>query len=151
MKKLLILLLLLPILSFGQINPCVHVDSIYSTAKFKEMGNRDIRFGIKQMAEDILSEKYCINASSPDVDIEVFFFGLPRTTVRIVGVEKTNQITQVGIRIYYNGSKYEAYGESDTEIRTIMLEVAEGQMPFSKMTISNAIKKALVLCVSQMP
>jgi hypothetical protein len=151
MKKLLFLLILFPMLSFGQINSCVHVDSIYSTAKFKEMGNRDIRFGIKQMAEDILSEKYCINESSPDVDIEVFFFGLPRTTVRIVGVEKTNQITQVGIRIYYNGSKYEAYGESDTEIRTIMLEIAEGQMPFSKMTISNAIKKALVSCVSQMP
>ena len=115
------------------------------------MGNRDIRFGIKQMAEDILSEKYCINPNSADVDVEVFFFGLPRTTVRIVGVEKTNQVTQVGVRIYYNGHTYEAYGESDTEIRTVMLEVAEGQMPFSKMTISNAIKKAIESCVSQMP
>ena len=151
MKNLLLLLLLFPLLSFGQINPCVHVDSIYSTAKFKEMGNRDIRFGIKQMAEDILSEKYCINPTSSDIDIEVFFFGLPRTTLRIVGVEKTNQVTQVGIRFFYNGSKYEAYGESDTEIRTVMLEVAEGQMPFSKMTISNAIKKAIESCVSQMP
>jgi hypothetical protein len=151
MKNLILLLLLLPILSFGQINPCVHVDSVYSTAKYKDMGNRDIRFGIRQMAEDILSEKYCINPSSPDVDVEVFFFGLPRTTYRVVGVEKTNQVTQVGIRIYYNGIKYEAYGESDTEIRTVMLEIVEGQMPFSKMTVSNAIKKAIESCVSQMP
>jgi len=138
-------------LSFGQINSCVHVDSVYSTAKYKDMGNRDIRFGIRQMTEDILSEKYCINSSSPDVDVEVFFFGLPRSTYRIIGVEKTNQITQVGIRIYYNGVKYEAYGESDTEIRTVMLEIVEGQTPFSKMTVSNAIKKAIESCVSQMP
>ena len=87
MKNLLLLLLLLPMLSFGQINPCVHVDSVYSTAKYKDMGNRDIRFGIRQMAEDILSEKYCINPSSSDVDVEVFFFGLPRTTYRVIGVE----------------------------------------------------------------
>lgn len=151
MKNLLFLLLLFPVLAFSQINPCVHVDSVYSTAKFKEIGNRDIRFGIKQMAEDILSEKYCIMPSSADVDVEVFFFGLPRTTLRIVGVEKTSQKTLVGIRIYYNNAMYEAYGESETEIRAIMIEIVEGEMPFSKMTISNSIKKAIETCVSQMP
>jgi hypothetical protein len=151
MKKLLFLLLFLPALSFAQINKCVDIDSVYSTAKFKDLGKRDIRFGIKQMSEDILSEKYCIKPGSSAVNIEIFFFGLPKKTIRIVGVEKTDQLTQVGIRIYMEGKIYEAYGESETEIRTIMLEVEEGSIPFSKMTLSNAIKKAIESCVLQMP
>jgi len=130
---------------------CLSVDSVYSTAKFKDLGKRDIRFGIKQMTEDMLSEKYCISDAGIPVHVEVFFFGLPKTTVRIVGVEKTNQITQVGVRIHYNSSKYEAYGESDTEIRTVMLEVVEGSIPFQKMTVSSALKKAIEQCVLQMP
>ena len=149
MKRLLFLLLLLPTVAFSQ--DCIKVDSVYSTAKFKDLGKRDIRFGVKQMAEDMLSEKYCISENGKDLDIEIFFFGLPKTTVRIVGVEKTNQITQVGVRIYYEGKKYEAYGESDTEIRTVMLEVEEGSIPFQKMTVSSALKKAIDQCVSSMP
>jgi hypothetical protein len=148
MKKILFILSFLPLFLFGQ--DCVKVDSVYSTAKFKDLGKRDIRFGVKQMSEDMLSEKYCISEAGLDVDIEIFFFGLPKTTLRIAGIEKTNQITQVGVRIYYNGKKFEGYGESDTEIRTIMLEVEEGSIPFQKMTLSSALKKAINECISQM-
>ena len=149
MKNILFLIAIIPSILLGQ--NCLTVDSVYSTAKFKDLGKRDIRFGIKQMTEDMLSEKYCISNSGKDVDVEVFFFGLPKTTVRIIGVEKTNQITQVGVRIYYDGNQYEAYGESDTEIRTVMLEVVEGSMPFQKMTVSSALKKAIEQCILKMP
>ena len=148
MKKILFLLMFIPILSFGQ--NCLTVDSVYSTAKFKDLGKRDIRFGIKQMTEDMLSEKYCISENGEEVNVEVFFFGLPKTTLRIAGIEKTNQITQVGVKIYHNGKIYEGYGESGTEIRTVMLEVVEGSIPFQKMTVSSALKKAIEKCVSQM-
>ena len=151
MKNLLLLLLLLPMLSFGQINPCVHVDSVYSTAKLRELGNRDIRFGIKQITEDMLSNKYCLSDKGEDLDVEVFYFGIPKTTIRIVGVEKTNQVTQVGVRIYFRGQKFEGYGESETEVRAVMIELVDGKVPFSKMTVSNALKKAIEECVLKMP
>lgn len=149
MKRLLFFLLIIPVISLGQ--TCLTVDSVYSTAKFKDLGKRDIRFGVKQMTEDMLSEKYCISESGEKIDVEIFFFGLPKTTIRVVGIEKTNQITQVGVRLYYKGNKYEAYGESDTEIKTIMLEVVEGSIPFQKMTVSSALKKAIEQCVLQLP
>jgi hypothetical protein len=151
MRKLIFLFILALFTISAQAQNCLSVDSVYSTAKFKDLGKRDIRFGIKQMTEDMLSEKYCISESGLPLHVEVFFFGLPKTTVRIVGVEKTNQITQVGVRIHYDGKKYEAYGESDTEIRTVMLEVVEGTIPFQKMTVSSALKKAIEQCVLQMP
>ena len=149
MKKLLFLLLLLPTLSFAQ--TCVQVDTVYSTAKVRELGNRNIAFGVKQMAEELLSEKYCLSESGEPIKIEIYYFGIPKNTLRVVGVERTNQITQVGIKVYYKGVKYEGIGESETEVKAAFIELVDGKVPFSKTTVSSAIKKALVECVSKMP
>jgi len=143
MKKLLLtLIFLFPVLAFSQQN-CVVVDSVYSTCKAKDLGRRDIRFGIKQIVEEELSQKFCLSDDGEPIKVEVFYFGLPKTTIRVVGVEKTNTITQVGIRLHYKGNEYEGIGESETEIRAIIIEVQEGTIPFEKMTVSSALKKAI--------
>jgi hypothetical protein len=150
MRKLILLLSILAISIAAQAQHCVYVDSVYNTAKLKEMGNRDIRFGIRQIVEEELSEKYCLGEGT-DVDLEVFYFGLPKHTIRVVGVEKTNQITQVGVRIYYKGEKYEGIGESDVEVRAMMIELVDNKVPFDKMTVSSALKKAIHEAVTLMP
>jgi len=81
----------------------------------------------------------------------VYYFGLPKTTIRIIGVEKTNTITQVGVKLYYKGNCYQGIGESDTEIRAIMIEVQEGAIPFEKMTVSSALKKAIHEAAIKLP
>jgi hypothetical protein len=144
-----LLFLLFPLFSFAQ--NCVYVDSVYSTAKLRELGNRDIRFGVKQIVEDELSEKYCMAENGDAIKVEIFYFGIPKYTIRIVGVEKTNQITQVGVRIYYKGKCYEGVGESETEVRAVMIELVDNKVPFSKMTVSSALKKAIHEAVTIMP
>jgi hypothetical protein len=141
MRIKLLFLFLFPLFVFAQ--QCVYVDSVYNTAKLRELGNRDIRFGIKQIVEEELSEKFCLSDDGKDMDVEVFYFGLPKTTIRVVGVEKTESVTQVGVRIHYDGKCYEGIGESSTEVRAMMIEVREGMMPFEKMTVSSALKKAI--------
>jgi len=143
MKNLILLFGMLLLGNLVTAQQCIHVDSIYNTAKLRELGNRDIRFGIKQIVEEELSEKYCLSDDGDDMDVEVYYFGLPKTTIRVVGIEKTNTITQVGVKIYYKGNCYQGIGESDTEIRAIMIEVQEGSIPFEKMTVSTALKKAI--------
>lgn len=130
---------------------CVTVDTVYSTAKLRELGNRDIRFGVKQILEDELSEKYCIADNGEKVKLEIFYFGIPKYTIRVVGIEKTNQITQVGVRIFYKDKCYEGIGESDTEVRAVMIELVDNKVPFSKMTVSSALKKAIHEAVTNMP
>jgi hypothetical protein len=144
-----LLFLLFPLFSFAQ--NCVYVDSVYSTAKLRELGNRDIRFGVKQIVEDELSEKYCMAENGDAVKVEIFYFGIPKYTIRIVGVERTNQVTQVGVRIYYKGKCYEGIGESETEVRAVMIELVDNKVPFSKMTVSSALKKAIHEAVTIMP
>jgi hypothetical protein len=129
---------------------CVRVDSVWSTAKVREMGNRDIKFGIKQMAQDMLSTQYCLSDDGNPVGVEVYYFGIPRRSTRIAGFEKTDQITQVGIKMYLGKNVYQGMGESETEVKAVMVELTGG-MPFSKMTVSSAIKKALEECIEKMP
>jgi hypothetical protein len=150
MKTLILtLMILLPIISFSQ--TCVVVDSIYSTCKAKEMGRRDIRFGIKQIAEDELSNKYCLSDIGDDIDIEIYYFGTPKSTLRILGVERTDMKTQVGIKMTYKGLVYQGIGESEVEVRAIMIELVEGSLPFNQTVVSSAIKKGIIECISKMP
>ena len=146
--KILLTSLLFPILTYAQ---CVTVDTVYSTAKLRELGNRDIRFGVRQIVEDELSERFCIMDSGEPIAVEVFYFGIPKYTIRIVGVEKTNQVTQVGVRLHYNGKCYEGVGESDTEVRAVMIELVDNKVPFDRMTVSSALKKAIHEAVSNIP
>jgi hypothetical protein len=144
MKKLL-LFLLLPLFSLGQ--ECVKVDTVYVSAKVREFKTKDILFGIKQIAEEELSNKFCLSEKGAPIMVEVYYFGIPKSTFRIAGIEKSNTTTQVGVRLFYNGVKYEGVGESDVEVRAIMLEVQEGSIPFSKTTLSSALKKAITAAV----
>lgn len=158
-----LLIFLFPMLSYAQegvtnfqranhIEPvCVHVDTVYSTAKLRELGTRDIRFGVKQIAEEELSDRYCIADDGDVIHVEIFYFGIPKYTLRIAGVERTNQVTQVGVRLHYKGKCYEGIGESDTEVRAVMIELTDNKVPFSKMTVSSALKKAIHEAISNMP
>jgi len=145
--KWLLTSLLFPILTYAQ---CVSVDTVYSTAKLRELGNRDIRFGVRQIVEDEVSERFCIVDDGEPIAVEIFYFGIPKSTIRIVGVEKTNQITQVGVRLHYKGKCYEGIGESDTEVRAVMIELVDNKVPFDKMTVSSASKKAIHEAVSNL-
>jgi hypothetical protein len=113
----------------------------------REFKNKDILFGIKQIAEEELSNKFCLSEKGAPIMVEVYYFGIPKSTFRIAGIEKSNTTTQVGVRLFYNGVKYEGVGESDVEVRAIMLEVQEGSIPFSKTTLSSALKKAITAAV----
>jgi hypothetical protein len=149
MKTLLFLLAFLPLSLVAQ--QCVYVDTIYVTAKLRELGNKDIRFGIKQIVEETVSQKHCLSPNGTPIRVEVFYFGIPKHTIRIVGVENTRTITQVGVRLHYNGNKYEGIGESETEIQAVLIEVKEGAVPFDKMTVRNALKKAINEAVNTLP
>ena len=146
--KWLLTSLLFPILTYAQ---CVSVDTVYSTTKLRELGNRDIRFGVRQIVEDEVSERFCIVDDGEPIAVEIFYFGIPKSTIRIVGVEKTNEITQVGVRLHYKGKCYEGIGESDTEVRAVMIELVDNKVPFDKMTVSSALKKAIHEAVSNLP
>ena len=160
MKVLFYFLLLIPIITVGQTttvnsisrldNVCYRIDTVYVSAKVTQLKTKDILFGIKQIAEEAISDSHCLSKVGTGIAIEVFYFGIPKTSLRVAGFEKSNQTTQIGIRFILPNQKYEGRGESETEVTAIMLELTDG-IPFAKMTVSSAIKKAVIECVSKMP
>ena len=101
------------------------------------------------MAEDMFSSKFCLSDSGEQIFIDIFYFGLPKKSLRIMGIEESVQTTEIGIQVKYKGKKYEEYGESESEIHAVMIELTDG-IPFSKMTVSTSIKKALEKIIKKM-
>ena len=76
MKYILLFLLLFPFTTQAQ-QACVKVDTVYVTAKLKQLSTRDVRFGIKQTADELLSEKYCLSDAVEPIAIEISYIGMP--------------------------------------------------------------------------
>ena len=152
MKKFIFILSLMVshfvILSQQQI--CVKVDSVYSTSKLEKLNTRDIKFGIKQIVEEELQEKFCLSEKGESIKVNIFYFGQPKKTLRILGVENTQAKTQVGVKIYYKDKVVEGIGESEIEVSAVFLELTSSFVPFNQSVLSTAIKKAIVLCVSKL-
>jgi hypothetical protein len=150
MKHLLIfLLLLLPLTLLAQ--DCVYINQVTVNKKFKELNSRNIKFGIKQIAEEILSEKHCLADSSNAVNVEVYSIGAPKTTIRIIGASSISQVTQVNLKVTYKGIVYEGLGEAQTDVRSMFIELENNEVPFNNTTISTALKRALQSAIQQIP
>ncbi len=152
MKKLFLIFGLVINLNFifSQSNECIKVDSVYTTSKLEKLNSRDIRFGIRQIAEEELQNKFCLSDKGESIKINIFYFGQPKKTLRILGVENTQAKTQVGVKIYYKDKVVEGIGESEIEVSAVFLELSDSFVPFNQSVISSAIKKALIECISKL-
>jgi hypothetical protein len=143
MKKLLFLLVFLPTISLAQ--NCIKIDSVWCNKKVKQISTRNVLFGIKQVAEEILSEKYNLcDSNATSVKIEVTRIGMPSSTFKIGGVGEATQITQVYIKLYFGDKIIDGLGESETRAGFVLIELTDGKVPFNNTTIGTAIKKAIL-------
>ena len=143
MKKLLFLLVFLPTISLAQ--NCIKIDSVWCNKKVKQISTRNVLFGNKQVAEEILSEKYNLcDSNATSVKIEVTRIGMPSSTFKIGGVGEATQITQVYIKLYFGDKIIDGLGESETRAGFVLIELTDGKVPFNNTTIGTAIKKAIL-------
>jgi len=89
MKHLTFLLLLLPSVLFSQ--NCYKVDRVVSRIETEDISQKRIIFGIKQMAEEVLSEKYDLCQSGTPIFIEITSIEAPSTGFKIGPWEKKKE------------------------------------------------------------
>lgn len=140
MKKI-ILLLLFPLFMFSQ--ECYTVKEVTSSAQIEEMNQKRITFGIKQMAEELISENYNICQEGTPVIIDVYSIEAPSKGMSLGPFSKKKKQTIVKLKILL-GNK-ELYGEGLAEISTqsMFLDLNDENLPFNKTSFSSSIKKAL--------
>jgi len=138
-----------PISVFPQI--CVSVDSVYSTMKIKEFKDRNILFGVKQITEEVLSEKYSLcEKNAIPVMVEITRVGTPSTTFRIAGVGAATETTQILLKVHFADTIVDGIGESETTASYAFIELKEGKVPFNKSSIGIAMKKAIIDAINKL-
>ena len=145
----LIFVLIVPVSAFSQ--TCVKVDSVYSTMKIKEVKDRNILFGVKQITEEVLSEKYSLcEQNAIPVMVEITRVGTPSSSFRIAGVGAATETTQILLKVHFGDTIVDGIGESATTASYAFIELKEGKVPFSKSSIGIAMKKAIIDAVNKL-
>jgi hypothetical protein len=122
---------------------CYTVKEVTSSAQIEEMNQKRITFGIKQMAEELISENYNICQEGTPVIIDVYSIEAPSKGMSLGPFSKKKKQTIVKLKILL-GNK-ELYGEGLAEISTqsMFLDLNDENLPFNKTSFSSSIKKAL--------
>ena len=141
MKKLLIFLLLVPTLSFSQ--ECFTVGRVVSRVETQDINEKRIIFGIKQMAEEVLSEKYDLCIDGTPIFIEVLSIEAPTTGIEIAFFSKKKKVTEVTVAVLIKGETLLGKGSAKSTVKATFLDLNDKDLPFKKTVFSSAVKKAL--------
>jgi len=150
MKKLLILLPLLFLLSSDTTPPCYKVSKVSTQVEAPEMKKERVTFGIKQMAEEMLSEKVNICQDGEPIEVEVMSVEAPTNSTSLGPWAKTKKITIVKLRLLVGKEEYWGQGEANVTVQSTFLDLNDDNLPFNKTAFSGAIKKALQEAIEEM-
>lgn len=149
MKKLLLLLLVLTLVSADSVTKCYRVTKVTSQVEAPEMKKERVVFGIKQMTEEILSEKKDICENGIPVEVEIMSIEAPTNSTSLGPFSKTKKITVVKLRLLMEGEEYWGQGEANVTVQSTFLDLNDDNIPFNKTAFSGAVKKALVEALSE--
>jgi|SRR5210317_913652 hypothetical protein len=140
MKKLL-LILLFPIFTYAQ--DCYKVERVVSTAEIEELNQRRIIFGIKQMAEEVLSEEYDLCTEGKPIFVEVLSIEAPSKGISLGPWQKKKKETVVKIKVLIDDQELFGEGLAKTSVESTFLDLNDENLPFQKTTFASAVKKAI--------
>jgi len=140
MKKLL-LILLLPIFAYAQ--DCYKVERVVSTAEIEELNQRRIIFGIKQMTEEVLSEKYDLCTEGKPVFVEVLSIEAPSKGFSLGPWQKKKKETVVKIKVIIDNQELIGEGLAKTSVESTFLDLNDENLPFKKTSFASAVKKCI--------
>ena len=140
--KNLFLLLFFPTMLFAQ-DTCYTVEKVTTTVEMEEISQRRITFGIKQMMEDIISDKYDLCMDGKPVEAKVTSIEAPTTGIEIGPWTKVSKKTIVTLLVYMDGKVIEVEGKAKSTVEATFIDLQNDQLPFNKTAFASAVKKAI--------
>jgi len=147
MKNLLLISSLF-LMSFS--DPCYKVTEVTASADAPDMKKERILFGIKQLTEEILSDKYSICNDGMPVTVNVFSIEAPTTGIAIGPFTAIKKETIIKVKITKDGKEYLGEGTAKTTVKSTLIELKNETLPFEKTTFASAVKKSLQDAISKM-
>jgi len=109
----------------------------------KEISKNRIIFGIKQIMEDIISDKYELCMDGKPVTIVVKSIEAPTTGIELGPWTKVSKKTIVTLLLYIDGKEIEVVGKAKSTVESTLIDLNNDKLPFNKTTFSSAVKKAI--------
>jgi hypothetical protein len=122
---------------------CYTVKAVTTTVEMEEISQRRITFGIKQMMEDIISDKYDLCLDGKPVEVKVTSIEAPTTGISIGPWTKVSKKTIVTLLVYIDGEIIEVEGKAKSTVKATFIDLNNENLPFSKTVFASAVKKAL--------
>jgi len=131
-------------------DPCYEVVSVKSSAEAPEMKKEKILFGIKQITEEVLSEKFSLCKNGSQISVEILSIEAPQTGVSVGPFTAIKKETIIKVKITKEGIDYVGEGKAKSTVKSTLIELKDENLPFEKTTFASAIKKSIIDAVSKM-
>jgi hypothetical protein len=116
---------------------------VTTTVEMEEISQRRITFGIKQMMEDIISDKYDLCMDGKPVEVQVTSIEAPTTGIEIGPWTKVSKKTIVTLLVYMDGKIIEVEGKAKSTVEATFIDLQNDELPFNKTAFASAVKKAI--------
>jgi len=146
-KLLLIPVMFLASLTYAQ--NCYSVKHIESRANIEGISPKRFTLGVKQITEEVISEKYSICENGDSVSVIVLSIEAPTTGIAIGPFEMKRKVTIVTTKIIINNKEYIGVGEGKVDVKSTFIELQDENLPFEKSSFSAALKKSLIDSVNK--
>lgn len=146
-KLLLIPVMFLASLTYAQ--NCYSVNHVESRANIDGVSPKRFTLGVKQITEEVISEKYSICENGDSVSVIVLSIEAPTTGIAIGPFEMKRKVTIVTTKIIINDKEYIGVGEGKVDVKSTFIELQDENLPFEKSSFSAALKKSLIDSVNK--
>ena len=131
----------LPVFALSQ--ECYTVTIVSTQIEMKEISKNRIIFGIKQIMEDVISDKYELCMDGKPVTIIVKSIEAATTGIELGPWSKASKKTIVKLLIDVDGKEIEVTGKAKSTVESTFIDLNNEKLPFNKTTFSSAVKKAI--------
>jgi hypothetical protein len=122
---------------------CYFVSAVLSLAQLDGVDQRRFEFGVRQMTEEILSEKYQLCSDGNPVEVTVLSIEAPTTGLQVGPFEFKQKKTIVKTKVVIDGKEYFGEGMNKTTASSTLLQLQDENLPFDRTEFSVALKKSL--------
>ena len=122
---------------------CYFVSAVLSLAQLDGVDQKRFEFGVRQMTEEILSEKYLLCSDGRPVEVTVLSIEAPTTGVQVGPFEFKQKKTIVKTKVVIDGKEYYGEGTNKTTATSTLLQLQDENLPFERTEFSVALKKSL--------
>lgn len=143
MKKLIILIGIILMSINLQAQNCYTVKEINNNTQNEALSSKKYIFGVKQMTEELLGEKYSICLDGSPVNVNILSIEAPTVGINIGPFMIRKKETIVKTEIIINGKSYIGEGSAKLSVKATFAELKDENLPFEKSVFASAIKKSL--------